>query len=105
MARTNPSMFLVADGSLPNLLQALLGRSISVVQDGTALDVARFLLKVGGGSEAKQRIWQVTRLAPFEDDETEMLAEAVREGTAAGEEFAVRLEELRIPLDTLSEIA
>ena len=63
------------------------------------MDVARFLLKVGGGSEAKKRIWQVTRLAPFEADEAEMLAEAVREGTAAGEEFAVRLEELRIPIE------
>src|SRR5436853_3163673 len=99
------AIYLVSSDDLPEELNVLWGKSRRLVKRGTALDVAKALLREGGGSTKPDEIWRIDKASAAEDDAVNELAERVREQIRTSGQLALRLSELSIPIHALFEIA
>jgi len=96
------ALFIVTDEEIPEELLAVLGPHALEIQDGRPLDIAERLLRQ---SRSPAESWSLVTLSPPDAGEVEIFAGAVREAIANGNACPITLDEYRLPLRALQEIA
>jgi hypothetical protein len=100
-----PKIFLVCDGSLPEILTKTLGPHWLRVVNGTGLEAAKVITREAGGANNKRESWNLVQLGAEDEEAIMSLASSVREALRDHEEMAIPLESLMLPLYLLEEVA
>jgi hypothetical protein len=98
-------VYLVISAEEPQRAELLLGSSRPLLRTGTAYDVAKLLLREGGGAAKHDRAWSVIRANEVEASAAEALGAQVRDQIAARGQLVISLGDLQIPTNALFDIA
>jgi hypothetical protein len=98
-------VYFVVKGELPDVMRALSRCSKTLVQNGTALEVAKFLLKAGGGPRSDESEWTLIGLEEPVADVVASLQGVIRDSVRETGECAVGVEDLPVPISSLDPIA
>jgi hypothetical protein len=98
-------LFFVIQGEAPEMIRALSRAGEVLIESGTVLEVAKPILKSGGGSMSRDREWTLVSLGVPAAQVTDAFQAVI--GKAVGEtgEFVTGVEELPVPISSLDQIA
>ena len=98
-------LYIISTEELPEELASLLGRSRPAFRQGTAYEVAKFMLREGGGAEKTDRIWHLIKASETQGDAVAELEERVRANMRGYRQYALALSELPVPIHAVLEVA
>lgn len=98
-------LYIISTEELPEALASLLGKARPALRQGTAYDVAKFMLREGGGADKTDRIWHLVKASEAQDDAIGELEEKVRANMRGYRQYALALSELPVPIHALLEVA
>ena len=97
--------YLVIAGEAPEPFELLLGSSRPMLRRVAAYELAKKLLREGGGFTKPDPVWTLIKANELDPDAAEALGTQVRDRITARGQFVIPLSDLQIPTHALYDIA